>query len=159
MVTDTVRIMNATNSPYGVDNVNNDFHYTIYNVKDDKYKRILAYDIRKNDMYMIVKNNNIWGAWAKLATMDKVAKYPDYSRRITMTANTWVATEDVYVILSYLSLTGQPNTFTIDGINVAGQDSSGETITQHFSGYVKKGSTIICERMTNANIVKVFALT
>ena len=72
MVTDTVRIMNATNSPYGVDNVNNDFHYTIYNVKDDKYKRILAYDIRKNDMYMIIKNNNIWGTWAKLATMDKV---------------------------------------------------------------------------------------
>ena len=93
------------------------------------------------------------------ATMDKVAKYPDYSRIITMTANTWVATEDVYVILSYLSLTGQPNTFTIDGINVAGQDSSGDTITQHFSGYVKKGSTIICDRMTNANIVKVFALT
>ena len=72
MVTDTVRIMNATNSPYGVDNVNNDFYYTIYNVNDDKYKRILAYDIRKNDMYMIVKNNNIWGTWAKLATMDKV---------------------------------------------------------------------------------------
>lgn len=72
IVTDTVRIMNATNSPYGVDNVNNDFHYTIYNVNDDKYKRILAYDIRKNDMYMIIKNNNIWGTWTKLATMDKV---------------------------------------------------------------------------------------
>ena len=72
MATDTVRIMNAINSPYGVDNVNNDFHYTIYNINDDKYKRILAYDIRKNDMYMIVKNNNIWGTWAKLATMDKV---------------------------------------------------------------------------------------
>ena len=72
MVADTVRIMNATNSPYGVDNVNNDFYYTIYNINDDKYKRILAYDIRKNDMYMIVKNNNIWGTWAKLATMDKL---------------------------------------------------------------------------------------
>lgn len=78
IVTDTVRIMNATNSPYGVDNVNNDFHYTIYNVNDDKYKRILAYDIRKNDMYMIMKNNNIWGTWAKLATMDKVeSKYEE----------------------------------------------------------------------------------
>ena len=78
MVTDTVRIMNATNSPYGVDNVNNDFHYTIYNVNDDKYKRILAYDIRKNDMHMIIKNNNIWGTWAKLAAMDKVeSKYEE----------------------------------------------------------------------------------
>lgn len=68
MVTDTVRIMNATNSPYGVDNVNNDFYYTIYNIIDNKYKRILAYDIRKNDMYMIIKNDNIWGTWQKLAT-------------------------------------------------------------------------------------------
>ena len=68
MVTDTVRIMNATNSPYGVDNVNNDFYYTIYNINDDKYKRILAYNIRKNDMYMIIKNNNIWGTWQQLAT-------------------------------------------------------------------------------------------
>ena len=72
MVTDTVRIMNATNSPYGVDNVNNDFYYTIYNVNDDKYKRILAYNIRKNNMYMIIKNNNIWGAWQEIAIMDKV---------------------------------------------------------------------------------------
>ena len=67
-VTDTVRIMNATNSPYGVDNVNNDFYYTIYNINDDKYKRILAYNIRKNDMYMIIKNHNIWGTWQQLAT-------------------------------------------------------------------------------------------
>ena len=72
LATDTVRIMNATNSPYGVDNVNNDFHYTIYNVNDDKYKRILAYDIRKNDMYMIMKKDGMWGTWAKLATMDKL---------------------------------------------------------------------------------------
>ena len=68
MVTDTVRIMNATNSPYGVDNVSNDFYYTIYNINDDRYKRILAYNIRKNDMYMIIKNNNIWGTWQQLAT-------------------------------------------------------------------------------------------
>ena len=68
MVTDTVRIMNATNSPYGVDNVSNDFYYTIYNINDDRFKRILAYNIRKNDMYMIIKNNNIWGTWQQLAT-------------------------------------------------------------------------------------------
>ena len=89
MATDTVRIMNATNSPYGVDNVNNDFHYTIYNINDDKYKRILAYDIRKNDMYMIVKNNNIWGAWAKLATMDKVeSKYEEATLNTPVDWNT-----------------------------------------------------------------------
>ena len=93
MVTDTVRIMNATNSPYGVDNVNNDFHYTIYNINDDKYKRILAYDIRKNDMYMIVKNNNIWGTWAKLATMDKLGGLTFSASGTTLTitdgTNTW----------------------------------------------------------------------
>lgn len=75
IVTDTVRIMSATNSPYGVDNVNNDFYYTIYNINDDKFKRILAYDIRKNDMYMIMKKDGVWGTWQRVCTT-KVANVP-----------------------------------------------------------------------------------
>ena len=93
LATDTVRIMNATNSPYGVDNVNNDFHYTIYNVNDDKYKRILAYDIRKNDMYMIMKKDGMWGTWAKLATMDKLGGLTFSASGTTLSitdgTNTW----------------------------------------------------------------------
>ncbi len=75
MVTDTVRIMNATNSPYGVNQTNNDFHYTIYNITDDEFKRILAYDIRKNDMYMIMKKDGMWGTWQRVCTT-KVANVP-----------------------------------------------------------------------------------
>lgn len=68
VVTDTVRIMNSVNSPYGVDNTNNDFYYTIYNISDDNFKRIVAYDIRKNDMYMIMKEGGVWGKWQKVCT-------------------------------------------------------------------------------------------
>ena len=68
-VTDTVRIMNGINSPYGTDNTANDFHYTIYNIGDnDGYKRIVAYDIRKNDMYMNIKRNDAWLGWTKVCT-------------------------------------------------------------------------------------------
>ena len=67
-VTDTVRIMNGTNSPYGTDNTDNDFHYTIYNIADDRFKRIVAYDVRKNDMYMIMKNAGTWGEWQRVFT-------------------------------------------------------------------------------------------
>ena len=63
-VADTVRIMNSPNSPYGA--AGSDFYYTIYNITDDGYKRIVAYDIRKNDMYMIMKHSGTWGTWRKV---------------------------------------------------------------------------------------------
>ena len=66
--TDTVRVMNATNGPYGVNDVNNDFYYTIYNIGDDNFKRIVAYDIRKNDMHMIIKKDGVWGKWQRVCT-------------------------------------------------------------------------------------------
>ena len=66
LVTETFRIMNATNSPYGVDNEANDFYYTIYNMYDSYYKRVIAYDIRKNGMYMIIKYFGEWGTWQRL---------------------------------------------------------------------------------------------
>ena len=68
MVTDTVKIMNGINSPYGADNISNDFHYTIYNINNENFKRIVAYDIRKNDMYMIIKRNGTWSAWQRVCT-------------------------------------------------------------------------------------------
>ena len=67
-VTDTVRLRDTTSSPYGVDNNSNDFYYTIYNMEDDKFKRIIAYDIRKNDMYMLIKSVGTWGTWKKVCT-------------------------------------------------------------------------------------------
>ena len=67
-VADTVRIMNALNSPYNAVGIGSDFYYTIYNISDDNYKRIVAYDIRKNDMYMIMKHSGKWGTWRKVIT-------------------------------------------------------------------------------------------
>ena len=66
-VTITVKLMNGVNSPYGADNINNDFYYTIYNMPSVNYKRIVAYDIRKNDMYMNIKHVT-WGTWQKVCT-------------------------------------------------------------------------------------------
>ena len=75
MVTDNVKIMNGINSPYGVDNTSNDFHYTIYNINNENFKRIVAYDIRKNDMYTIIKRNGKWSDWQRVCTtnVDDVA--------------------------------------------------------------------------------------
>ena len=65
-ITDTVRIRDYTSSPYGVGNKINDFYYTIYNMDEKRYKRIIAYDIRKNDMYMIMRNADGWGTWRRV---------------------------------------------------------------------------------------------
>ena len=67
-VSDAVRIMNGINSPYGVDNTDNDFHYIIYNIADNKYKRVIAYDIRKNDVYILLKSSGVWRTWQKLCS-------------------------------------------------------------------------------------------
>ena len=68
IVTETVEILNIKDSPYGVNNASNDFYYTIYNINNYNFKRIVAYDIRKNDMYMIMKKNGVWGKWQKVCT-------------------------------------------------------------------------------------------
>ena len=68
IVTETVEILNIKDSPYGVKNASNDFYYTIYNINNYNFKRIVAYDIRKNDMYMIMKKNGVWGTWQRVCT-------------------------------------------------------------------------------------------
>ena len=69
---DAIRVFNATNSPYGVDNANNDFFYTIYNITNDKFKRIVAYDIRTNNIYVRIKISGTWSDWEKLIKSDNV---------------------------------------------------------------------------------------
>ena len=76
MVTETVEILNIKDSPYGVNDASNDFYYTIYNIDNYNFKRIVAYDIRKNDMYMIMKKNGVWSSWEKVCTTT-VADVPE----------------------------------------------------------------------------------
>ena len=91
-VTDTIRITNGKNSPYGADNTDNDFHYTIYNIENDRFKRIVAYDIRKNEMYMIAKCSGVWGTWERLCT----TKVADVSKiAITWSDETYFKSNDV----------------------------------------------------------------
>ena len=67
LVTITVKIINGVNCPYGANVNSSDFYYTIYNMPSVDYKRIVAYDIRKNDMYMIIKHT-AWGNWQRVCT-------------------------------------------------------------------------------------------
>ena len=97
-VADTVRIMNAPNSPYKAVGIGSDFYYTIYNIADDGYKRIVAYDIRKNDMYMIMKHSGKWGKWQKVCTTS-VADVPE--TRITFSANTNYEEKETSIYSNY----------------------------------------------------------
>ena len=74
-VTETIRIYNGINSPYGSDNTFNDFYYTIYTISDNiDYIRVTAYDIRKNDMYMIMKYEGTWGSWQRVCTTSELTE-------------------------------------------------------------------------------------
>ena len=95
-VADTVRIMNASNSPYKAVGIGSDFHYTIYNIDDDGYKRIVAYDIRKNDMYMILKHSGTWGTWQRVCTT-RVADVPKTTVTTTVPSGIVAGSGGAYV--------------------------------------------------------------
>ena len=100
----------------------------------------------------------------ELATMDKVTKYPDYSRRLTMTASSWTATEDVYVTFFRIDSGALPSADTIKinnvGVGVSDFDGSGSdrvgAVT--FNGYVRKGSTIESASLQNPSSCKIYPL-
>ena len=90
----------------------------------------------------------------------RFSHFVDYSKRITLpAANSWVATEDCYLVLlnisaafTYLNIDDKPVTV---GDNNAGQYD----YICFFSGYIRKGQTISCSTiLSNANVIKVFKL-
>ena len=95
-VTITVKLMNGVNSPYGA-NVNNDFYYTIINMPSVNYKRIVAYDIRKNVIYMNIKHVD-WGTWQRVCTTS-IADVPKTNITFDNTTNySVVGNESQYFI-------------------------------------------------------------
>ena len=121
-VADTVRIMNSPNSPYGA--AGSDFHYTIYNITDDGYKRIVAYDIRKNDMYMIMKHSGKWGKWQKVSATS-VKDVPETD--ITTFTDSDVNGKVIYSVkngICYVTLLGLYSTTAKSNIKVCGLPSA-----------------------------------
>ena len=92
MVTETVEILNIKDSPYGVNNASNDFYYTIYNINNYNFKRIVACDIRKNDRYMMMKRICVWSSWQRVCPTS-VADVPKTS--ITWSDETYFKSNDV----------------------------------------------------------------
>lgn len=55
----------VTNSPYGVSVSSADHHYTIKKIgaSQNKWIKIIAYDVRTSDIYSVVKRDNSWLNW------------------------------------------------------------------------------------------------
>lgn len=98
------------------------------------------------------------------SALNKTVGFPDYTNQIIITSNSWVADRDVYINMMFVSLNQAANEFTINGVQVGATDSStqiqtGENVVvQQFSGYVKKGSIIAGERITDTNTLKIYPL-
>lgn len=96
--------------------------------------------------------------------LNKTVRFPDYANQIVITDNTWVVNQDVYINATFISLNQAENNFTIDGVQVGVKDSSTslqsgiKVIVQQFSGYVKKGSVIAGERITNSDTFRIYPL-
>ena len=117
-VTETIRFTNSINSPYGANDKDNDFHYTIYNMYDARFKRIVAYDIRKNDMYMIMKYGGRWRTWQRLCATS-VADVSTTTITFTSTTNYKQSTQ---VALKYIVSNGI--CYVSGGINCVSPSSS-----------------------------------
>jgi hypothetical protein len=53
--------INSVNSPYG--NGNTDFFYHLYKLTDSNWIRLVAYDVRSDNIYTITKTDGHWGIW------------------------------------------------------------------------------------------------
>lgn len=89
--------------------------------------------------------------------MDKVTKYPDWSKQQPISLTEITVDQDVYIELNQLS-SYQIEGLKINGKEVSVYDTENGLYSIRFSGYVKKGSVVSYQYLTNPNIVKVFPL-
>lgn len=80
--------------------------------------------------------------WSSSKINEIAVKFPDYSRGVIHTGGTWTATEDCYVTMSVVSLTGHHYTMYINNVDVTDKDDSGGTYISNFYGYAKKGDVL-----------------
>ena len=58
----------CTNSP--ISPSSNDFYYQVSRLVDSKWIKIIASDLRSDDVYFISKINGVWGSWAKIQKLE-----------------------------------------------------------------------------------------
>ena len=93
----------------------------------------------------------------ELATMDKVAKYPDWSNQQKINQTEITVDQDVYIELNQLT-TNPTEDLKINGKVVSVSDFSNGFYSMKFSGYVKKGSVVSYPYLDHEKFVKVFPL-
>lgn len=93
----------------------------------------------------------------ELATMDKVAKYPDWSNQQKINQTEITLDQDIYIELNQLTSDPTEN-LKINGKDVSVSDFSNGLYSTRFSGYVKKGSVVSHPYLNYQNLVRVFPL-
>ena len=83
-------------------------------------------------------------------------RFPDYAHPKTISSNTWIADEDVYIVHIHMSNQNYP--LKIDGTTVGVADSMSDHHTAIFCGYARKGQTIFAEDLTISARTKIFPL-
>lgn len=124
------------------------------------YYVIQEYILNENQRTFMRKSINggaNWSDWQELATMDKVAKYPDWSNQQTISQTEITVDQDVYIELNQLSPSPIEN-LKINGKDVSVSDFNNGLYSTKFSGYVKKGSVVSYPYLTNTNIIRIFPL-
>lgn len=72
---------NTTNTPYGT--ADTDFFYQVLKIENNQWTRVMAYDIRSQNVFTISKINNHWGGWQYIA-------FGDYSSGFVTLDSTYV---------------------------------------------------------------------
>lgn len=84
----------ATNSPFGVSVQTCDIFYTIkkINVSNNNWIRVIAYDIRSNQMWENAKINGTWDTWKKMtdSTVAQVSVTPNVTYITDYGTGAWV---------------------------------------------------------------------
>lgn len=131
---------------------------THYRSFEEKSSNTYTDIVTNNGIALIAKTENgKQTKSAEIATMDKVVKYPDWSKQQTISQTEITVDQDVYIELNQVR-SSPIEGLKINGIEVSVSDAENGLYFTRFSGYVKKGSVVSYPYLTNANIVKVFPL-
>ena len=105
----------------------------------------------------VVEKGNMHAATSN-AVANVCCRFPDYKNKLTINANTWYATEDCYITVTYISNNTATTDFYIDETSCATYSTVGSYRVMTFNGFIKKGQRIYFDYLSNQDICKIYSL-
>ena len=121
----------------------------IIGTKDEGNENAKPVDVVQDGNMHAVTSNAVAGS---------CPRFPDYKNKLTVTTQTWYATEDCYITAIYISNDTASTDFYVDEIGCSTYSTVGSYRVMTFNGFIKKGQRIYFDYLSDQNICKIYSL-